>query len=147
MPAELRPLSSSTPPFPSAARFDPMFNWQKPTELASRIQSVMPPDTTGSFSCLRLDAVNVGVGHGRSRRPPQPQASLAASKGAEQVSLRSLERHFTAEAQSNWRESVKPYAKRAADGKIRRPSDTATDELLPTSPTTNASYRSSTGPR
>ena len=50
------------PAFPErGVRFDPMFNWQKPTELASRIQSVMPPDTAGSFSAFGWDAVNVVV--------------------------------------------------------------------------------------
>ena len=44
--------------------------------------------------------------------------------------LRSLQRHFTVEGPPNWRELVKPYVKRAAEGKIRSPSDTATDELV-----------------
>jgi conjugal transfer pilus assembly protein TraD len=37
------------------------FNWQKPTEIASRIQSIMPPDTAGAFSAFGWDAVNVVV--------------------------------------------------------------------------------------
>ncbi len=121
------------PAFPErGVRFDPMFNWQKPTELASRIQSVMPPDTTGSFSAFGWDAVNVVV-QGMvdlEDRPNLAKLSRCIEGGIEHVLLRSLERHFTAEGPSNWRELVKPYVKRAAEGKIRRPSDTATDELL-----------------
>jgi len=50
------------PAFPErGVRLDPMFNWQKPTELASRIQSIMPPDTAGAFSAFGWDAVNVVV--------------------------------------------------------------------------------------
>ena len=121
------------PAFPErGVRFDPMFNWQKPTELASRIQSVMPPDTTGSFSAFGWDAVNVVV-QGMvdlEDRPNLAKLSQCIEGGIEPVLLRSLERHFNAEGPSNWRELVKPYVRRATEGKIRRPSDTTTDELL-----------------
>jgi len=121
------------PAFPERGiRFDPMFNWQKPTELASRIQSVMPPDTTGSFSAFGWDAVNVVV-QGMvdlEDRPNLSKLSHCIEGGIEPILLRSLQRHFAAAAPPNWRELVKPYVKRAAEGKIRRPSDTATDELV-----------------
>jgi conjugal transfer pilus assembly protein TraD len=121
------------PAFPErGVRFDPMFNWQKPTELASRIQSVMPPDTAGSFSAFGWDAVNVVV-QGMvdlEDRPNLTKLSQCIEGGIEHVLFRSLERHFSAEGPPNWRELVRPYVKRAAEGKIRRPSDTSTDELL-----------------
>jgi conjugal transfer pilus assembly protein TraD len=121
------------PAFPErGVRFDPLFNWQKPTELASRIQSVMPPDTTGSFSAFGWDAVNVVV-QGMvdlEDRPNLTKLAKCIEGGIEAVLLRSLERYFTAEGPANWRELVKPYIRRAAEGKVRRPSDTATDQLL-----------------
>ena len=50
------------PSFPeTGVRLDFTFNWQKPTEIASRIQSVMPPDTAGAFTAFGWDAVNVVV--------------------------------------------------------------------------------------
>ena len=50
------------PAFPeTGVRLDFTFNWQKPTEVASRIQSIMPPDTAGAFSAFGWDAVNVVV--------------------------------------------------------------------------------------
>ena len=50
------------PAFPeTGVRLDFTFNWQKPTEIASRIQSIMPPDTAGAFSAFGWDAVNVVV--------------------------------------------------------------------------------------
>src|SRR5262249_44647220 len=113
-------------------RFDPLFNWQKPTELASRIQSVMPPDTAGSFSAFGWDAVNVVV-QGMvdlEDRPNLAKVAQSIEGGIELVLLRSLERHFDAQGPGNWREAVKPYVRRAAEGKLRRPSDTTTDELL-----------------
>jgi conjugal transfer pilus assembly protein TraD len=121
------------PAFPErGVRFDPLFNWQKPTELASRIQSVMPPDTTGSFSAFGWDAVNVVV-QGMvdlEDRPNLGKLAQAIESGIETVLLRSLERHFDTQGPANWREAVKPYIRRAAEGKIRRPSDTTTEELL-----------------
>ena len=121
------------PAFPErGVRFDPLFNWQKPTELASRIQSVMPPDTTGSFSAFGWDAVNVVV-QGMvdlEDRPNLAKLAQAIEGGIEPVLMRSLERHFDAHGPANWREAVKPYLRRAAEGKLRRPSDTTTDELL-----------------
>jgi conjugal transfer pilus assembly protein TraD len=121
------------PAFPERGiRFDPLFNWQKPTELASRIQSVMPPDTSGSFSAFGWDAVNVVV-QGMvdlEDRPNLAKLAHCIEGGIEPVLLRSLERHFTNAGPPDWRDRVKPYIKRAADGKIRRPSDTATDELM-----------------
>ena len=109
------------PAFPErGVRFDPLFNWQKPTELASRIQSVMPPDTTGSFSAFGWDAVNVVV-QGMVELEDRPNlAKLAQSieGGIEPLLLRSLERHFDAEGPAHWREAVKPYIRRAAEGKV-----------------------------
>jgi conjugal transfer pilus assembly protein TraD len=52
-------------------RLDFTFNWQKPTEIASRIQSIMPPDTAGAFSAFGWDAVNVVV-QGWSRLEERP---------------------------------------------------------------------------
>ncbi|HVR51020.1 MAG TPA: conjugal transfer protein TraD, partial [Pseudorhodoferax sp.] len=41
------------PAFPeSGIRIDFTFNWQKPTEVASRIQAIMPPDTAAAFSAF-----------------------------------------------------------------------------------------------
>src|SRR2546423_3761220 len=50
------------PAFPeTGVRLDFTFNWQKPTEIASRIQSVMPADTAGAFTAFGWEAVNVVV--------------------------------------------------------------------------------------
>ena len=95
-----------------------MFNWQKPTELASRIQSLMPPDTTGSFSAFGWDAVNVVV-QGLVNLEDRPNLEKLAhyiEGGIEQVLEKSLEHHFEAAAPSDWRELVKPHLKRRGGG-------------------------------
>jgi conjugal transfer pilus assembly protein TraD len=121
------------PAFPERGiRFDPLFNWQKPTELASRIQAVMPPDTAGSFSAFGWDAVNVVVQGlvDLEDRPSLSKLSRCIEGGIEPVLLRSLERHLATVGPPDWREAAKPYVKQASDGKFRRPSPAASDELL-----------------
>lgn len=50
------------PAFPErGVRLDFTFHWQKPTEIASRIRALLPPDTAGAFSAFGWDAVNVVV--------------------------------------------------------------------------------------
>jgi conjugal transfer pilus assembly protein TraD len=121
------------PAFPERGiRFDPLFSWQKPTELASRIQSIMPPDTTGSFSAFGWDAVNVVV-QGMVEledRPNLGKLSRCIESGIEPLLLRALERHCALRGPPNWRELVRAHVRRAAQSKTRRPSDATTDELL-----------------
>jgi conjugal transfer pilus assembly protein TraD len=121
------------PAFPERGiRFDPLFNWQKPTELASRIQAVMPPDTTGSFSAFGWDAINVVVQGlvDLEDRPSLTKLARCIEGGIEGVLLRSLERHLAAAGPPGWRELARAYIKRAAEGKLRRPADAASDELV-----------------
>lgn len=121
------------PAFPERGiRFDPLFNWQKPTELASRIQSVMPPDTSGSFSAFGWDAVNVVVQGlvDLEERPNLRNLARGIEGGIEPILLRSLERHLAAASPSDWRERVKPYLRRAAEGKILRAYAGASEELV-----------------
>ena len=121
------------PAFPERGiRFDPLYNWQKPTELASRIQSVMPPDTSGSFSAFGWDAVNVVVQGlvDLEERPNLRKLARGIEGGIEPILLRSLERHLAAAAPSDWRERARPYVQRAAEGRIRRASAAASDELV-----------------
>lgn len=121
------------PAFPERGiRFDPLFNWQKPSELASRIQSVLPPDTSGSFSAFGWNAVNVVVQGlvDLGERPNLESLARCIEAGIEPLLLRSLERHFATHGPADWRERVKPDVRRAVEGKIRRPSDAASNELL-----------------
>ena len=121
------------PAFPERGiRFDPLFSWQKPTELASRIGSLLPPDTTGSFSAFGWDAVNVVV-QGMIElddRPSLGKLCHCIESGIEPLLLRALERQFAVHAPPDWRDRVKPHVRRAAQSKTRRPSEATTDELL-----------------
>ena len=123
------------PAFPeSGVRLDPMFNWQKPTELASRIQSIMPPDTAGAFSAFGWDAVNVVV-QGLVELEDRPNLIKLAQYiegGIEPVLEITLCRFFEQTIGSHWRElpEMRKLLQDARRGEIRRPSERASAELL-----------------
>ena len=70
------------PAFPErGVRLDPMFNWQKPTELASRIQSIMPPDTAGAFSALAGTPSTSSSRFGRTGGSSKPDEACPVHRG------------------------------------------------------------------
>ena len=123
------------PAFPErGVRLDPMFNWQKPTELASRIQSIMPANTNDAFSAFGWDAVNV-VCQGLvdlEDRPNLVKLARYIEGGIEPVLEASLRRFLEAALGPHWREleEIKKLTVAAKRGEIRRPSERATPELL-----------------
>jgi len=123
------------PAFPeTGARLDFTFNWQKPTELASRIQSILPPDTAGSFSAFGWDAVNV-VTQAMVRlemRPNLMKLTKYIEGGIEPILENSLERFYEDLLGLGWRaepELVR-LVDRARRGTIKSPSPIASCELL-----------------
>ena len=123
------------PAFPErGVRLDFTFNWQKPTEIASRIQSIMPPDTAGAFSAFGWDAVNVVV-QGLvelEERPNLMKLTKYIEGGIEPVLKASLRRYVHAHLGSGWREQpeMKKLLSDAQRGNLRRPSEAASNELL-----------------
>ncbi len=123
------------PAFPEhGVRLDPMFNWQKPTELASRIQSIMPPDTSGSFSSFGWDAVNVVVQGlvDLEDRPNLVKLAQYIEGGIEPVLEASLRRFLEETLGPSWRESseMKKLLQDAKRGDLKRPSERSSPELL-----------------
>lgn len=123
------------PAFPeSGIRIDFTFNWQKPTELASRIQSVMPPDTGGAFSAFGWDAVNVVV-QGLielEERPNLAKLTKYIEGGIEPVLEGSLRRFYDKTLGGNWRElpEMKKLLHDAHRGNMRKPSEAASADLM-----------------
>lgn len=123
------------PAFPElGVRLDFTFNWQKPTEIASRIQSILPPDTGGTFSAFGWDAVNVVVQGlvDLEERPNLVKLTKYVEGGIEPVLEESLRRLFERVLGTTWRE--RPELQRllndAQRGQLKRPSDAATYDLL-----------------
>lgn len=123
------------PAFPEVGiRIDFTFNWQKPTELASRIQSVMPPDTGGAFSAFGWDAVNVVV-QGLveiEERPNLVKLTKYIEGGIEPVLEGSLRRFYDRLLGGTWRElpEMRKLLSDAHRGSIKKPSEAASADLL-----------------
>jgi conjugal transfer pilus assembly protein TraD len=123
------------PAFPETGiRIDFTFNWQKPTEVASRIQAIMPPDTAGAFSAFGWDAVNVVV-QGLvelEERPNLRKLTRYIENGIEPILQATLRRHYLAKLGPDWREipEMHKLLVDAQRGNPRRPSDATTAELL-----------------
>ncbi|MBH2008584.1 MAG: conjugative transfer system coupling protein TraD [Xanthomonadaceae bacterium] len=123
------------PAFPEAGiRIDFTFNWQKPTEVASRIQAIMPPDTAGAFSAFGWDAVNVVV-QGLvelEERPNLRKLTRYIENGIEPILEETLRRHYASALGPSWRDvpEMRKLLHDAQRGNMRRPSEAATSELL-----------------
>lgn len=123
------------PAFPeSGVRLDFTFNWQKPTEIASRLQSIMPADTAGAFTAFGWDAVNVVVQGlvSLEDRPNLLKLTKYIEGGIEPVLETSLERFFDARLGRAWRDTdqIRALIQAASRGAIKKPSEAATVQLL-----------------
>jgi conjugal transfer pilus assembly protein TraD len=123
------------PAFPeSGVRLDFTFNWQKPTEIASRLQSIMPADTAGAFTAFGWDAVNVVVQGlvSLEDRPNLLKLTKYIEGGIEPVLETSLERFFDARLGRAWRDTdqIRALIQAASRGSIKKPSEAATVQLL-----------------
>jgi conjugal transfer pilus assembly protein TraD len=123
------------PAFPkSGVRLDFTFNWQKPTEIASRVQSILPPDTAGAFGAFAWDAVNVVVQGlvDLEERPNLAKLTRYIEGGIEPVLEQSLPRFFDREFPEGWRElpDMKRLFHEAHRGNLRRPSEAASPDLM-----------------
>jgi conjugal transfer pilus assembly protein TraD len=123
------------PAFPeTGVRLDFTFNWQKPTEIASRIQSIMPPDTAGAFSAFGWDAVNVVV-QGLvelEERPNLVKLTKYIEGGIEPVLEGTLRRYYEHALGAGWRElpEMKKLLHDAHRGSMKRPSEAASADLM-----------------
>ena len=123
------------PAFPeTGVRLDFTFNWQKPTEIASRIQSIMPADTAGAFSAFGWDAVNVVVQGlvSLEDRPNLVKLTRYIEGGIEPVLEASLLRYFDRLLGGAWREvpEMRKLLQDASGGRIKKPSEIATPQLM-----------------
>ena len=123
------------PAFPElGVRLDFTFNWQKPTEIASRIQSIMPVDTGGAFTAFGWDAVNVVVQGlvSLEDRPNLIKLTKYIEGGIEPVLEASLQRLFDASLGPAWRDlqEMRALMQAAVRGQIKRPSEVATPQLM-----------------
>jgi conjugal transfer pilus assembly protein TraD len=122
------------PAFPErGVRLDFTRNWQKVTEIASRIQSIMPADS-GVFNAFGWDAINV-VAQGLVQlddRPTLLKLKKYVEGGIEQILEKLLDRFFTERLGTNYRSAIPEMAaaiSQAQSGKLRRSSENASHLL------------------
>ena len=123
------------PAFPEVGvRLDFTFNWQKPTEIASRLQSIMPADKDGTFTAFGWDAVNVVVQGlvSLEDRPNLVKLIKYISGGIEPVLEASLTSFFDRTLPRGWRDSVemRKLLQEASRGQIKRPSEVTSPQLI-----------------
>lgn len=123
------------PAFPEeGVRLDFTFNWQKPTEIASRLQSIMPSDKDGTFSAFGWDAVNVVVQGlvSLEHRPNLVKLIKYVSGGIEPVLEASLSAFFDRILPRGWRDSpeMRKLLQDASRGQIKRPSEVTSAQLI-----------------
>jgi len=123
------------PAFPEkGVRLDFTFNWQKPTEIASRIQSIMPADTAGAFTAFGWDAVNVVVQGlvDLEERPNLMKLTQYIEGGIEPILEESLRRYYERLLGKGWRDlpDMKKLLQEAQRGNLRKPSETASADLM-----------------
>lgn len=123
------------PAFPEkSVRLDPLYNWQKATELASRIQSIMPAGSDSAFSAFGWDAVNV-VAQGLvalEDRPNLTKLRRYIEGGIEPILERTLPAFLQEHLGPTWLEHPQLSALLTACRKNehRRPSEQTTPELM-----------------
>lgn len=123
------------PAFPeTGVRLDFTFNWQKPTEIASRIQAIMPVDSGGAFNSFGWDAVNVVVQGlvSLEERPNLLKLTKYIEGGIELVLEASLQRFFDERLGPAWRETdeMRKLMNAASKNLIKKPSEVATPRLV-----------------
>ncbi|MBS3965590.1 MAG: conjugative transfer system coupling protein TraD [Methylomonas sp.] len=113
------------PAFPkSSVRLDPMRNFTRTTEIASRIASLLPSQTGGSdaFTAFAFRALNL-VAQGlleTGKRPSIKQLRYYIEGGAESLLVKAIEAHAN-RVEPNWKEgSAEPYFTKAKAGKAKK---------------------------
>lgn len=112
------------PAFPSQSiRLDPMRNFTRSTELASRISSLLPSQNGGAdpftaFAFRALDLVAQGLIE-TGKRPSITQLRNYIEGGAEPLLVNAIKGHLNRQ-DPNWQTVLLPYLERAKAGKVRK---------------------------
>ena len=124
------------PAFPSSSiRLDPMRNFTRTTEIASRIASLLPSQSGGSdaFTAFAFRALNL-VAQGlleTGKRPSIKQLRYYIEGGAEGLLVRSIEAHAD-RVDPDWRKSAEPFFTKAKAGKAKKMETITNPEWLAT---------------
>ncbi len=121
------------PAYPDrSCRLDPMRNWNRTTELASRIAALIPSETgSDAFVAFGWRVINVVV-HALiyvHERPNLRNIAEHVQGGPDALMERALARHFD-QVRPRWAQELRPYLARARDRELPRPSRTTSSDLV-----------------
>lgn len=122
------------PAFPEeSVRIDPLKNWSKHTEIASRIAALMPAENPNDpFVQFAWRAINLIV-QGLCETDSAPNIAKLRKYiegGPEALLERVLARYLKRTFPGDWEARVAPFLKAVQDGKIKRKSEYASAELI-----------------
>jgi len=112
------------PAFPSESiRLDPMRNFTRTTEIASRIAALLPSQSGGSdaFTAFSFRALNL-VAQGlleTGKRPSIKQLRYYIEGGAESLLVKAIEAHAN-RVEPGWKNSAESYFEKARMGKAKK---------------------------
>jgi conjugal transfer pilus assembly protein TraD len=112
------------PAFPKTSiRLDPMRNFTRTTEIASRIAALLPSQTGGSdaFTAFAFRTLNL-VAQGlleTGKRPSIKQLRYYIEGGAEALLVHAIEAHAD-RVDPNWKSSAEPFFIKAKAGKVKK---------------------------
>jgi conjugal transfer pilus assembly protein TraD len=112
------------PAFPrTSIRLDPMRNFTRTTEIASRIAALLPSQTGGSdaFTAFAFRALNL-VAQGlieTGKRPSIKQLRYYIEGGAESLLVKAIQAHAD-RVDPDWKTSAEPFFEKAKSGKAKK---------------------------
>ncbi len=120
------------PAFPQeSVRIDPLANWTRTTEVASRIAALMPSesgnDPWSAFGWRVLHLVAEGCLATHGERPTLTTIRRYVEGGVDQLLHNTLVQRFEQEG-TDWRTAIEPYMRNI--GRYNRPSPTTSNETV-----------------
>ena len=113
--------------------FDPMSNFNRPTELASRISSLLPADSPNdpfvSFNWRVANIIALALLE-VDKRPNLKKLRKYVEGDLDQLVEDCLLNHFQKVGVEGWQTQIAEYKMRASNGEFAKPSKTTRDEIM-----------------
>ena len=120
--------------FPSqSVFFDPMSNFNRPTELASRIASLLPSESPNdpfvAFNWRVANIISMALLE-VDKRPNLKKLRKYVEGDLDQLVEDVIMSHFIKSKVTDWQTQIKEYQQRAKAGEFAKPSKTTRDEIM-----------------
>lgn len=115
----------------SSVKIDPLLNWNRSSEIASRITALMGNSKEAGFKSFSWQAVDnivsalIKIG----KRPTISRIKYYVQSGTEELLIEALEKQFDIEG-FDWKKEIAEYERRAKKGEFVRKNKDASDEAV-----------------